>query len=172
MELVVADTSALVSLGTVADHPAGLFDHLLDDHEVVVPEQVVEELRETAAFDDPSGRGAGAVLDRLSDVDVRPVAIDETFPLDDGENAAVTLANSLGATQFRCDEFSALALVHASLSDTRLVTTPSLVAALVRTGRLDAAAALDLLEAMADARSWAGNAYVERVRTTIQVQQR
>lgn len=167
MGLVVADTSALVSLGVVAAHRTSPLDVLFDDHTVVVPERVVDELRDTAAYDDPSGRGAGAVLDRLASFDVRRTELDETFPLDDGENAAVTLANDIGADQLVCDEFAQLALVHASLADTRLLTTPSLLLALVRNGRLDVETAEDLLATASEARSWAGNAYVDRARATL-----
>ncbi len=101
---VVADTSALVSLGVVVD-----------------------ELAETAAYDDASGRAAKAVLDRRDQFVVRDVDLDEAFPLDDGENAAVRLANDIETTQFYCDEFNRLALIHASLTTARLVTSPILL---------------------------------------------
>lgn len=167
MALVVADTSALVSLGTVADHPASPLDALLESHDVAAPEQVIDELRGTAAYDDASGRGARAVLDRLSAFDVRPTDLDESFPLDPGENATVTLANDVDADQLVCDEFAKLALVHASLVGARLVTTPSLVLAMVRTGRFDGGTADDLLAEVSAARSWEGNAYVARTRATL-----
>jgi predicted ribonuclease YlaK len=92
MVLLVTDTSALVSLGTVADASPNPPDLLLDLHTVIVPAQVVDELTETASFDDASGEAAKAVLDGRVSFEVRSVELDETFPLDDGENAAVTLA--------------------------------------------------------------------------------
>jgi predicted nucleic acid-binding protein len=170
MVLIVADTSALVSLGTVADASPNPLDLLLDSHTVVVPEQVVAELTETASYDDASGRAAQAVLDRRSAFEVRPVELDETFPLDDGENAAVTLANEVDAVQLLCDEFNRLALVHASLAETRLVTTPILLTALVRNDAHSADDAEELLAEMGDARSWSSNSYVERAKTTLRQQ--
>lgn len=167
MGLVVADTSALVSLGTVLDHASNPLDVLIEEHHLVVPQQVVEELEETAAYEDGSGRAAAAVLDRLDGFDVRGTELDDDFPLDDGENAAVTLANDLDATQLLCDEFNRLALVHASLADTRLVTTPTVLTALVRTGRLDASVAEALLSRMSEARSWDDNTYVSRASETL-----
>lgn len=167
MALVVADTSALVSLGTVANRDPNPLDVLLGAHEVAVPERVVGELADTAEYDDPSGAAAEAVIGRRSALDVRPGRLEDSFPLDAGENAAVALANDLGAAQMVCDEFAQLALVHASLAETRLVTTPSLLLVLVRNGRFDAETAIDLLDAMSDARSWEGNAYVERARATL-----
>jgi len=165
MELV-ADTSALVSLGTVADADPTPLDILLDQYTVLLPEQVRVELEETASYDDRSGRAASAVLGRREAFDVRSVELDESFPLDDGENAAVALANDVGATQLLCDEFNRLALVHASLTATRLVTTPTLLAGLVNGGALPAERARELLTTISEARSWSGNSYVERARET------
>lgn len=164
---VVADTSALVSLGTVSDTEPSPLAILLNQHTMLVPEQVRTELRETASYDDPSGRAATAVLDRREAFDVQPVALDESFPLDDGENAAVTLANEVEASQLLCDEFNRLALVHASLTSTRLVTTPTLLAGFVSGGELAAENAQELLASISEARSWSGNSYVERAKGSI-----
>ena len=164
---VVADTSALVSLGAVADADPSPLDILLEEHAVLLPEQVEAELEETASYDDASGQAASAVLDRCEAIEVRSVALDETFPLDDGENAAVTLANEVDASQLLCDEFNRLALVHASLTSTRLVTTPTLLAGFVSAEGLSAENAEELLATIGDARSWSGNRYVERARESI-----
>ncbi|WP_417936272.1 hypothetical protein [Haloarcula onubensis] len=170
MVLMVADTSALVSLGTVAGTSPNPLDLLLNSHTVVVPEQVVDELTETASYDDASGEAAQAVLDRHSAFETRSIELDETFPLDDGENAAVTLANDIDAVQLLCDEFNRLALVHASLADTRLVTTPILLTALVRNDAILPDAADEFLAEMSDARSWSSNSYVKRAQSTLRQQ--
>lgn len=167
MALVVADTSALVSLGTVAGHEKSPLGLLLDTHDVVIPEQVVSELRETASYDDRSGSAAAAVIDRLPAFTVRATSFEGAFPLDEGEHAAVTLANELKATQLLCDEFNRLALIHASLTGTRLVTTPTLLIALVRNGALTGGQAEDLLKRMGDARSWESNTYVAQAAVTL-----
>ncbi len=165
---VVADTSALVSLGVVLDRNPNPLELVLDAHEVFVPERVVSEVVETAGYDDTSGEAAARVLDERDRFGVRAVDLDETFPLDDGENAAVRLANDMEASQLLCDEFNQLALVHASLTTARLVTTPVLLVLLVRVGTLPATDAESVLTEIADARSWAGNAYVARARTALQ----
>jgi predicted nucleic acid-binding protein len=164
---VVADTSALVSLGVAADRASNPLDHVLEAHALAVPDRVVSELEDTAAYDDISGAAAEAVLDRREAFTARSVELDDSFPLDDGENAAVSLANDLEATQFLCDEFNRLALVHASLTTARLLTTPILIVVLARTGALSAQDAESTLDAISDARSWAGNAYVARARETL-----
>jgi predicted nucleic acid-binding protein len=170
MVRVVADTSALVSLGVVAETTPNPLDLLLASNELLLPEHVLDELADTASYDDVSGAAARAVLDRQSSFEVRSVDLDESFPLDDGENAAVTLANAIRAVQLLCDEFNRLALVHASLVDTRLVTTPTLLTALVRNDVLSPESAEQLLETMSDARSWSRNAYVARARATLHQQ--
>jgi predicted nucleic acid-binding protein len=167
---VVADTSALVSLGTVADGTTNPLDVICELHELLLPEQVLDEVAETASYDDASGEAARAVLDRKDAFETRPVELDETFPLDDGENAAVALANDADAVQLLCDEFNRLALIHASLADTRLVTTPVLLTALVQNGVLSPEAAEQFLERMSDARSWSANSYVTRAKATLQQQ--
>ena len=170
MVRIVADTSALVSLGTVVDATTNPLDILLESHELLLPEQVLEELSETASYDDASGEAAQAVLDRKNAFKIQIVELDETFPLDDGENAAVTLANEVNAVQLLCDEFNRLAVIHASLVETRLVTTPVLLTALVRTDVLAPDSAEQFLGEISDARSWSANSYVARANATLQQQ--
>lgn len=133
-----------------------------------MPTAVIEELREIASYDDVHGRAATIVLDRTAAFETRSVNLDDEFPLDDGENAAVTLANELDATLLLCDEFNQLGLIHASLADTRLVTTPTLLSVLVRTEQLSDTDARILLDEISDARSWDANSYVQRARSLLE----
>jgi predicted nucleic acid-binding protein len=168
MSRLVADASGLVSLGIVADTAPDPLSICLTRYEVVVPTVVIDELREIASYDDRHGRAATTVLDRTETVETRAVDLDTEFPLDDGENAAVTLANELDAALLLCDEFNRLGLIHASLADTRLVTTPTLLSVLVRTEQLSPAAARRLLSEISDARSWDANSYVQRARSLLE----
>lgn len=167
MTTLVADASALVSLGSVAGADSDPLSLCLSEYEVLVPTVVVEELREIASYDDDHGRAANAVLDRTADMTTRPVDLDAEFPLDDGENAAVTLANETDAALFLCDEFNRLGLIHASLADTRLVTTPTLLSIFVRTERLTSDDALAVLDEISAVRSWEANSYVKRARSLL-----
>lgn len=168
MTALVADTSGLVSLGVRAGTAPDPLDICLDIYGVRVPSVVVEELETVASYDDDHAVAAKAVLDRTADLDVRSVDLDPDFPLDDGENAAVTLANDLEAELCLSDEFNNLGLMHASLANTRLVTTPTLLAALVRRDALDADAAVAVLDEIRDVRSWDGNSYVRRARSLLE----
>ena len=136
MATLAADASALVSLGVVADGPPDPLALGLNRYEVVVATAVIEELRELASYEDVHGEAASTALDRASAFEIRSGDLDAEFPLDDGENAAVTLANDLDAALLLCDEFNQLGLIHASLADIRLVTTPTLLSVFVRAGEL------------------------------------
>jgi predicted nucleic acid-binding protein len=167
MSTLVADASALVSLGIVAGDSPDPLALCLAHYEVLVPQAVIEELEEIASYDDVHGRAAATVLDRTDAFTTASVALDADFPLDDGENAAVTLANDRDAALLLCDEFNQLGLIHASLADTRLVTTPTLLSVLVRTTHLSAADARSRLDQISDARSWDSSSYVQRARSVL-----
>lgn len=165
---LVADTSGLVSLGTVATRVESPIDSLSETYSVIVSEQVVTELEATAAYDDQHGEAASNILDRREDFRIVDVELDASFPLDDGENAAVTLANEIDAELLLCDEFNALPLVHASLADTRLITTPTLLRVLYRRSVYSADEAASILGEISEVRSWESNSYVLRVRETLE----
>jgi predicted nucleic acid-binding protein len=167
MSRLIADASALVSLGIVTDDDPDPLALCLSRYEVVVPTAVIDELQEIASYDDVHGNAASDVLDRVDAFTAQSVDLDAEFPLDDGENAAVTLANHLDAALFLCDEFNQLGLIHASLADTRLVTTPTLLSVLVRTEHLSVADARMLLDEISNARSWGANSYVQRARSLL-----
>lgn len=167
MTILVADTSGLVSLGIVSGEGADPLDLCIKRYDVLVPDIVVDELEDVASYDDKHGHAASTVLQHTDSFTTRSVSLDSEFPLDDGENAAVTLANELDATLLLCDEFNRLGLIHASLADTRLVTTPTLLSVLVRQGQLDSDQALELLDSMSEVRSWKNNSYVQRARSLL-----
>lgn len=168
MAVLIADTSALVSLGIVGRAATDQLALCLDTYEVLVPEIVVDELEDVASYDDIHGRGAQTVLEQAGGFSVRSVSLDAAFPLDDGENAAVTLANDIDAAMLLCDEFNQLGLIHASLANTRLVTTPTLLSVFVRNGQLDTDVAMSSLDGISEARSWDTNQYVDRARSLLE----
>jgi predicted nucleic acid-binding protein len=167
MSILVADTSGLVSLGIVAGESPDPLSMCLTRYDVVVPTAVIDELQEIAAYEDAHGRAAELVCDRADSMTTQSVALDEEFPLDDGENAAVTLANEIDAAILLCDEFTQIGILHASLADTRLITTPTLLSVLVRTDTLPPEEARTLLAEISEKRSWSANSYVQRARSLL-----
>jgi len=163
MTVTVADTSALLSIASAPD----VLDTVFDECDVLVPREVVDELEETAEYDDETACVADEALSRLDDTDVREAELDTDFPLDEGENAAVSLADEENVDLFLCDGFNHIGLVHASLGDVRLVTTPKLLEVLVHKNALSDEEAIDALDNMTEARSWDGNSYVHRARETL-----
>jgi predicted nucleic acid-binding protein len=162
---VVADTSALVSLGCADELP--LLDILVAEYEVVVPEVVVSELEDVAAYDDEQAEGAQSALHQSDEVIAESVSIDADFPLDDGENGAVILANNRNASMLLCDEFNKIGLIHASLDDVKLATTPTFLRVLETNDFLSTTEVELLLDEIGEVRSWNGNRYVERVRNRL-----
>ncbi len=106
-------------------------------------------------------QAATVVRDRTAELTARSVTLDAEFPLDDGEHAAVTLANDVDAAFVLRDERNSPGLIHASLVDTRPVTTPTLLSVFVRTGKSPPDDARGLLTAISTARRWDANTYVE-----------
>lgn len=159
---LVADTSGLVSIASTAAARQKLLPLLLDSYEVTVPQQVIDELGTIGGYEDEHATAASAVLDNEARLTVASVDLDSTFPLDDGENAVVQLANHLDAPFCYCDEYNQLSLIHASLSETQLVTTPRLLKAFVTRGLISNDTAEELLDGIVTARSWDGNAYVQQ----------
>lgn len=176
---VVADTSALVSLGVPSADAAydtetdpDPLQFLLTSCTVFVPPEVVSELDSITQYQDVHGAAAANVLAarshltvehpyRLADVpDSRP-----TFGLDDGETDGIVLANALDADGFLTDEFGGtnFPVIHAALRGPRIVPTPRLLRDYARNGHMTDSQARNLIEGIRPHRSWGDSPYVTRI---------
>lgn len=160
--VLVADTSALVSLA-IADSgtPVQLLFH---EYDIRIPPAVVSELEDIATYDDAHADAATRVLAQLDDEHIQEPDDQPDYPLDDGETAAIALANERNAAVFLCDEYHELSTVHALLSESRLVTTPKMVEVFTLRDVLSVDDANDILTEMVDERSWRSNSYVTQFR--------
>jgi predicted nucleic acid-binding protein len=158
--VIVADTSALVSLAT-----GDLLDLVLDEFDVRTTRTVVDELRETAAYDDPSGEGARKALDNRDRLRVREVDPVETGSdrIDEGEESCVALSQDVGAAFLVTDDLRALPELQ-PLVDARVVISPLVLKALVERDVLTAAEARNRLDEIANRRSWLGAPIYRRAR--------
>lgn len=150
--MIVADTSALVSLATV-----DLLSTTLEEFDVHTTRTVLEELEETAAYDDPHGAAATRVLERVDDLEVH--GTDDTdlqsSRIDAGEATCLALARDLGAEFLLTDDLRALPELQA-VADARVAISPILLRALVKREVLSDADARERLERLARTRDWLG----------------
>lgn len=156
--VLVADTSALVSLAIPANDAS---IHLLfEEYDVRIPPAVVDELQDIAAYEDAHADAATRVFDQIAEAHIQQPNEQPDYPLDDGETAAIALANEIVADVFLCDEYAELSTVHALLSEARLMTTPKMIEAFVLRDVLAPAKARAAFSEMVTERSWRNNAYV------------
>ncbi|WP_435159264.1 hypothetical protein [Haladaptatus sp. DFWS20] len=179
LRTVVADTSALVSLGVpraASDYDTGSapdpLQYLLTSCDIVVPPEVVSELNDIAQYHDIHGAAAHNVLaaqdhytvtdpyQKAEAPDSRPA-----FGLDDGETDGILLANALSVDGFLTDVFGGtnFALVHAALRGSRIVPTPRLICDYARGGHMTQDQAQDLISAISSHRSWENSPYVTQL---------
>ncbi|WP_222918297.1 hypothetical protein [Natrinema sp. SYSU A 869] len=180
LQTVVADTSALVSLAVPradtaydTDTAPDPLQYLLTSCDVVVPPEVITELRNITQYQDIHGAAATNVLtardyytvedpyERADTLESRP-----TFGLDDGETDGIVLANALDVDGFLTDEFGGtnFALIHAVLQGPRIVPTPRLICDYARNDHITHDEARTLLASISPHRSWENSPYVAQLR--------
>jgi hypothetical protein len=179
LRTVVADTSALVSLGVPradtnydTDTDPDPLQYLLTACAVSVPPAVISELQDITQYQDIHSAAATNVIAARSHLTVEdPYAREETpdsrptFGLDDGETDGIVLANTLAVDGFLTDEFGStnFALVHAALQGPRIVPTPRLLREYSRNGHMSAAEASRLITTIGHYRSWVNSPYVAQI---------
>ncbi|MFB6299797.1 MAG: hypothetical protein ABEH65_06000 [Halobacteriales archaeon] len=157
--MIVADTSALISLAT-----ADIFDIVLVEFDVHTTDTVIEELEDTASFDDVHGAGAQQALNRQDQLTVHTV--EEGFTssrVDTGEGSCCALADDIDAVFLITDDLRALPELQ-RLTDANVAISPIVLKALVTRGVLDRDDALARLERLAGTRDWLGAPIYRRAR--------
>lgn len=150
--MIVADTSALISLAT-----AEILERFLEEFDVHTTETVIEELENTSKYDDRHGEAAETVLDRrdrLSIHDVENTAI-RSSRIDDGEASCTGLTRDLEAEFLITDDLRALPELQ-TLVDSRVAISPIVLKGLVNRDVLRREEAESRLENLAEQRDWLG----------------
>jgi len=159
---VVADTSALVSLAL-----AGLLEKSAETAEILIPPEVLAELRQVASFKDEEGAAAKAVLQLVSadKILVRRVKGRERlrrsiYRTDLGEAACLQLCVENGVSLLVCDDIDASYRLEAPAlaKGIRLRISAAFVAELARTGKLSKKQAMAAIRRMNKLRHWEGGA--------------
>jgi predicted nucleic acid-binding protein len=149
---VVVDTSAFISLaiGDALDETLAAFD-------TVTTPTVIEELEETAAYDDRHGTAATAVLQRMESLTVQDAdgAPFETSRVDAGEASCVAAARTVDAAFLVTDDYRALPELQ-GLVDAEVAVSPIVLRALVKRDALSSADAETAFETIAAGRDWLG----------------
>lgn len=150
--MVVVDTSAFVSTA-VGD----FFESVVEEFDLITTQDVVDELETTAAYDDPHGRGATAVLERIDRITVTEVTAPELLSnrIDTGEASCVAAVRDTNASVLVTDDFRALPELEA-LVDADIVLSSVLLRSLCDRGGLTETEARSALETMATERDWLG----------------
>ncbi|KTG30249.1 hypothetical protein [Haloferax profundi] len=150
--MLVVDTSAFISLAV-----GGVFETVLDEFDIATTQAVLDELEETAAYDDNHGDGESTILDAVAAIRVVDTTGDEfvTSRIDDGEASCVAAAREVDAAFLITDDYRALPELQ-NLVDAEVALSPIVLRALVKRDVLTAAEAKSAFEAIAEGRDWLG----------------
>lgn len=150
--MIVADTSALISL-TIADS----LITVLDEYDVHTTQTVVDELEDTAAYDDSHGQAAANALHHVDQMTVHE-ATDPSVSstrIDDGEASCLALADELEAAFLLTDDLRALPELQA-VTEAQVAISPIVLKALVTRNVFTKAEAEERLDHLAATRDWLG----------------
>jgi predicted nucleic acid-binding protein len=149
--MIVADTSALISLASI-----NLLDTLVTEFEVHTTELVVEELEETAEYDDKHGEAAQTVLNNLNQMSIHQVDGGVTSSrVDAGEGSCAILTRETEADFLITDDLRALPELQ-TIAEAQVAISPIVLKALVQRDTLEEEVALSKLNRLAEQRSWLG----------------
>lgn len=150
--MIVADTSALVSLAT-----ANTLEHVLDEFDVHTTATVVAELEDTAAYDDAHAQGADHVLQQLDGITVHEVDDIgvQSSRIDEGEASCLALEDELDPSFLLTDDLRALPELQ-TLTDAQVAISPIVLKALVKRTVFTDSEAKERLDRLAETRDWLG----------------
>jgi len=150
--MIVADTSSLITLAT-----ADILQLVLKEYDVHTTQTVIQELEETAEYDDTAGEAAQSVLEQREQLTIHTVA-DQPFQssrVDQGEGSCALLTREIDARFLLTDDLRALPELK-TIADATVAISPILLHALVKRDVLTREKALDKLEQIAENRNWLG----------------
>lgn len=157
--MIVADTSALISLASIE-----LLDTFLTEFDVHTTELVVEELEETSEYDDPHGHAAETVLNNLNKITThQTTGTFESSRVDQGEGSCAVLTNEIDADFLITDDLRALPELQ-TIAGSTVAISPIVLKALVNRDILSRDEALEKLDELAKTRDWLGAPIYRRAR--------
>jgi predicted nucleic acid-binding protein len=147
--MIIADTSALISLATVS-----VFDTVCAEFDIHTTSVVVAELEETAEFDDPHGTAATRVRGALDAVTIHDISGEmRSSRIDPGESSCLALDRETCAEFLITDDVRALPELR-TLSDAQVALSPIVLRALCKRGVVSNEEAIELVDRLAETRGW------------------
>ncbi|SNR69249.1 hypothetical protein [Halorubrum vacuolatum] len=148
--MIVADTSAFITLAST-----DVLELVLEEFDVHTSETVIEELEDTAEYNDSHGKAADQVLQYRDRFTVHEASQTEfqSSRIDQGEGSCAELARKHNADFLITDDLRALPELQ-TLSNTRVAISPIVLKALVKKDVLDKQEALEKIEEAAENRDW------------------
>ena len=148
--MIVADTSALITLASI-----DISDLVLEEFDIHTSVTAVEDLEDTAEYDDSHRKAADGVLQHRDQFTVHDASRTEfqSSRIDGGEGSCADLARDLGANFLITDDLRALPELQ-TLSGTQVAISSIVLRALVKRDVLDEEEAVAKLETVAENRDW------------------
>lgn len=158
--MIVADTSALLSLATV-----DLLSTFLREFDVHTTKHVRTEVEDTSEYTDRHGAAADSVLAKMDRMTLHQVmATFESARIDAGEATCGVLTREIDAEFLITDDLRALPELQ-TVVDAQVAISPIVLKALVTRGVLNHDAAVQKVDDRADRRDWLGAPIYRRART-------
>lgn len=162
--MIVVDTSTLNTLSI-----AKLLPTVLEEYDVHTTETVVQELEETAEYDDIHAEAAQTVLDHQDQITIHQ-ASQQSFQssrIDKGEGSCAILNREIDAYFLITDDLRALPELR-TIADSKVAISPILMQALVQRDVLERGDALEKLDQIAKDRDWLGAPIYRRARQLLE----
>lgn len=157
--MIVADTSALISLASI-----DLLESFLTEFNVHTTELGVEALADTAGYDDRHGDAAQTVRDGRDRMPIHQTnGAFESSRVDRGEGSCAQLTTELDVDFLITDDLRALPELQ-RVADATVAISPIVLKALVQRDVLEHADALAKLDELAEQRDWLGAPIYRRAR--------
>jgi len=144
--MIVADTSALITLAST-----DVLKLVLEEFDVHTSKLVIEELEDTAEYNDSHGKAANRVLKHRDRFTLHEASQTEfqSSRVDQGEGSCADLARKHEADFLITDDLRALPELQ-TLSNTQVAISPIVLKALVTGDVLDKEKALEKLDQLAE----------------------
>lgn len=148
--MLVVDTSAFISLAV-----GNVLETVTSEFDIVTTEAVVDELEETAEYDDRHGTAARNALRLVEDLGVIDVSGEAfvTSRIDSGEASCVAAVREVDAAFLITDDYRALPELR-ELVAVDVALSPIVLRALVNRGALREEEAKTAFEMIAQGRDW------------------